>query len=110
MRRARHAGQLGGCCLTQGGGELGWAAGLLQRAQGSTGAAWAWRCRVWAFLVSAPSPLTSGPAPPPPALQERQTLEEAEGLLKQLGFKGSLFAAPAQPPQEGGQEGAPPSQ
>jgi len=34
-------------------------------------------------------------------LQERQTLEEAEGLLKQLGFKGSLFAAQQQQQQEG---------
>ncbi len=33
-------------------------------------------------------------------LQERQTLEEAEGLLKKLGFKGSLFAAPPQQEQQ----------
>lgn len=31
-------------------------------------------------------------------MQERQTLEEAEGLLKKLGFKGSLFEGQAQPP------------
>ncbi|KAI7838438.1 hypothetical protein COHA_007701 [Chlorella ohadii] len=31
---------------------------------------------------------------------ERQTLEEAEGLLKKLGFKGSLFAAPPQQEQQ----------
>lgn len=36
--------------------------------------------------------------------QERQTLEEAEGLLKKLGFKGSLFATPQQPPQQEGQQ------
>lgn len=43
-------------------------------------------------------------APPPcsPALQERQTLEEAEGLLKKMGFTGSLFAGapPTQPEAE----------
>jgi hypothetical protein len=43
-------------------------------------------------------------------LQEKQTLEEAEGLLKQLGFKGSLFTAPQQQAEEGehqeGQAGA----
>lgn len=39
------------------------------------------------------------------ALQERQTLEQAEGLLKQLGFKGSLFmGAPQQQEQAGQQE------
>lgn len=32
-------------------------------------------------------------------LQERETLEEAEALLKKLGFKGTIFTAPAQ--QEG---------
>lgn len=39
-------------------------------------------------------------------MQERQTLEEAEDLLKQLGFKGSLFAAPqqGQPRDAQGQE------
>lgn len=37
-------------------------------------------------------------------LQERQTLEEAEGLLKKLGFKGSLFATP-QPQQQAPPEG-----
>jgi hypothetical protein len=31
---------------------------------------------------------------------ERQTLEEAEGLLKKLGFKGSLFAVPPAQQQE----------
>ncbi|KAL4447784.1 hypothetical protein ABPG75_005003 [Micractinium tetrahymenae] len=36
---------------------------------------------------------------------ERQTLEEAEGLLKKLGFKGSLFAAPLQEQQEAQQQG-----
>lgn len=30
-------------------------------------------------------------------VQERQTLEEAEGLLKKLGFKGSLFTGAPQP-------------
>lgn len=37
------------------------------------------------------------------AIQERQTLEEAEGLLKKLGFKGSLFAVPQQQ-QQGAQQ------
>ncbi|KAL4442521.1 hypothetical protein ABPG77_005105 [Micractinium sp. CCAP 211/92] len=34
---------------------------------------------------------------------ERQTLEQAEDLLKQLGFKGSLFAAPQQGQQQDAQ-------
>lgn len=33
-------------------------------------------------------------------VQERQTLEEAEGLLKKLGFKSSLFSAPPLPQQQ----------
>ena len=36
----------------------------------------------------------------PLGLQERQTLEEAEALLKQLGFKGSLFAGQQQQQQQ----------
>ena len=45
-------------------------------------------------------------APLSACLQERQTLEEAEGLLKKLGFKGSLFAAPQQPQQGAEQQAA----
>lgn len=44
-----------------------------------------------------------------PRLQERQTLTEAEDLLKKLGFKGSLFAAPQQGQQQGA-DGQPPGQ
>lgn len=39
------------------------------------------------------------------AVQERDTLQQAEDLLKQMGFKGSLFAgAPPPPPLEGDDE------
>ena len=40
-------------------------------------------------------------------LQERQTLEEAEGLLKKMGFTGSLFqgAPPPQPDEDEEEEG-----
>lgn len=35
------------------------------------------------------------PHPNPPHLQEMGVLEEAEGLLKKLGMKGSLFTSPS---------------
>jgi hypothetical protein len=39
-------------------------------------------------------------------VQERDTLQQAEDLLKQMGFKGSLFAGapPPPPPLEGDDE------
>lgn len=55
---------------------------------------------------SHPAGPPSAPPPPLPCLQEKQTLEEAEGLLKKLGFKGSLFAAPLPPPADPQQPGA----
>ena len=61
--------------------------------------------------VPQPCPPPPLPGPPRPCcrpLQERQTLEEAEGLLKKLGFTGSLFqgAPPPQPDEEEGEAGA----
>lgn len=70
-------------------------------------------CSVALCTLAFQGTLTSEPAAPPDSaccalasspLKERETLEEAEALLKKLGFKGTLFTAP--PQQEGGEEEA----